>query len=208
MLEGYLAADTYEVYTKATPEEIIRKLLSQTQAVFPAEYEERAEAIGLSMDEVFILASMIEKEAKTVDFASVSAVFHNRLNTKASQTARGTSRALSEANGTLGSDATIKYATGSRKMSLSNQELNVNSPYNTYIYSGLPAGPICSPSKNAIIAALYPDEGMMKSGVLYFCSKDPESGELCFAATYAEHQNNVNIYRPLWEAFDRKKGNQ
>ncbi len=207
ILEGYLAADTYEVYTSATPEQIIRKLLSQTQAVFPAEYEERANEIGMTMDDVITLASVIEKEAKTDDFARVSAVFHNRLNTAASQQVRGTNSALDEANGKLESDATVKYWTGSEKMALTDSDLQAYSPYNTYRNTGLPAGPVCSPGKNAILAALYPDEDMMRAGYLYFCSKAPESGELCFAVTYQEHQLNVSIYRPLWEAYDRRKGN-
>ena len=207
ILEGYLAADTYEVYTTATPEQIIRKLLSQTQAVFPEEYEERANEISMTMDDVITLASVIEKEAKTDDFARVSAVFHNRLNTAASQQVRGTNSALDEANGKLESDATVKYWTGSEKMALTDSDLQAYSPYNTYRNTGLPAGPVCSPGKNAILAALYPDEDMMRAGYLYFCSKEPESGELCFAVTYQEHQLNVSIYRPLWEAYDRRKGN-
>ena len=78
-LEGYLAPDTYEVYVTATAEEILRKLLSQTEAVFPAEMQERAEGMGMTMDQALTLASMIEKEAGAGDFAKVSAVFHNRL---------------------------------------------------------------------------------------------------------------------------------
>lgn len=79
MLEGYLSPNTYEVYTSATADDIIKKLLAQTEAVYPATYDERAEELGLTMDQVLTLASMIEKEAKTADFAKVSAVFHNRL---------------------------------------------------------------------------------------------------------------------------------
>lgn len=82
----------------------------------------------MTMDEVITLASMIEKEAKKSDFAKVSAVFHNRL----------------KADMTLGSDVTIKYATGSEKMVLGDSELSVNSAYNTYTRKGLPVGPICT----------------------------------------------------------------
>ena len=189
-LEGYLAPDTYEIYTNATAEDIIRKLLSQTEAVFRAEYHDRAEEWGMTMDQVITLASMIEKEAKTDDFARVSAVFHNRL----------------KSNMTLGSDVTVKYATGVKRMALTNSDTQVNSPYNTYMYRGLPLGPICSPSAAAIRAALYPDEQFMAEGYLYFCSTNPNTGELYFSKTLEEHNQMVSIYAPLWQAYDKQQG--
>ena len=189
-LEGYLAADTYEIYTSATADDVIRKLLSQTEAVFTAEYHERADQLGMTMDQVITLASMIEKEAKTADFARVSAVFHNRLSR----------------NMNLGSDVTVKYASGVRRMALTDSDLKINSPYNTYMVSGLPLGPICSPSPAAIRAALYPDEQYVQDGYLYFCSKDPNTGELHFSRTLQEHELAVSIYAPLWQAYDREKG--
>ena len=189
-LEGYLAPDTYEIYTNATAEDIVKKLLSQTEAVFTDEYHDRAEALGMTMDQVITLASMIEKEAKTQDFARVSAVFHNRL----------------KANMTLGSDVTVKYASGVRRMSLTNSDLQVDSLYNTYTHKGLPLGPICSPSAAAIQAALYPDEQFVKDQYLYFCSKDPNTGELYFSRTLEEHNLAVSIYAPLWQAYDKEQG--
>ena len=189
-LEGYLAPDTYEIYTSATADDVIRKLLSQTEAVFTAEYHERAEQLGMTMDQVITLASMIEKEAKNPDFAKVSAVFHNRL----------------KKNMNLGSDVTVKYASGVRRMALTDSDLKVNSPYNTYIVNGLPLGPICSPSPAAIRAALYPDEQYVQDNYLYFCSKDPNTGELYFSRTLQEHELAVTIYAPLWQAYDREKG--
>ncbi len=190
VLEGYLAPDTYEIYTNATAEDIVKKLLSQTEAVFTNEYHDRADELGLSMDQVITLASMIEKEAKTADFARVSAVFHNRL----------------RQNMNLGSDVTVKYASGVRRMSLTNSDLQVQSPYNTYLHKGLPVGPICSPSAAAIRAALYPDEQFLSENYLYFCSKDPSTGELHFSCTLEEHNLAVSIYAPLWQAYDREKG--
>ena len=189
-LEGYLAPDTYEIYTNATAVDVIRKLLSQTEAVFTEVYHERAEQLGMTMDQVITLASMIEKEAKNADFAKVSAVFHNRL----------------KKNMNLGSDVTVKYASGVKRMALTDADLKVNSPYNTYIVSGLPLGPICSPSPAAIRAALYPDEQYVQDGYLYFCSKDPNTGELHFSRTLQEHELAVSIYAPLWQAYDREKG--
>ena len=190
ILEGYLAPNTYEVYMTATDEEILRKLLSQTEAVFPADYQTRATELGMTMDEVVTLASLIEKEAKAADFTKVSAVFHNRLTQ----------------NIKLGSDVTIHYITGVRKMNLTNSDLQIDSPYNTYKYAGLPVGPICNPSAEAITAALYPDETYVAENYLYFCSKDPESGELYFSKTQAEHDQAVAIYAPLWQAYDESRG--
>ena len=106
----------------------------------------------------------------------------------------------------LGSDVTIHYITGVRKMNLTNSDLQIDSPYNTYKYAGLPVGPICNPSAEAITAALYPDETYVAENYLYFCSKDPESGELYFSKTQAEHDQAVAIYAPLWQAYDESRG--
>lgn len=144
----------------------------------------------MTMDEVFTLASMIEKEAKTADFAKVSAVFHNRL----------------KKGMTLGSDVTVKYVSGSQKMALSDSDLAVDSAYNTYTRTGLPVGPICNPSMDAVVAALYPDEQYVAQKYLYFCSTDPDSGELHFSKTLEEHNAAVAMYRPLWEEYDRSRG--
>ena len=191
-LEGYLAPDTYEIYTNATADEIIRKLLTQTEAVFKEEYHARAEAMGMTMDQVITLASMIEKEAKTADFAKVSAVFQNRL----------------KSGMRLQSDVTIHYITGVRRMHLTEPELNLSSPYNTYANQGLPLGPICSPSREAIEAALNPDPVFVSENYLYFCAKDPESGELYFSKTLQEHEQAVAVYAPLWDAYDQARGLQ
>jgi len=189
-LEGYLSPNTYEIYTSSSADTIIKRLLSQTEAAYSLAYDERAQEMGMTMDEVFTLASMIEKEAKTADFARVSAVFHNRL----------------KKGMTLGSDVTVKYVSGSEKMVLSGSDLDVNSPYNTYLHKGLPVGPICNPSMGAVVAALYPDEQYLAQKYLYFCSTDPDSGELCFTKTLEEHEAAVAMYRPLWEEYDRSRG--
>lgn len=192
VLEGYLAPNTYEVYVSATEDDIIRKLLSQTEAAFPVEYQERAEELGMTMDQVLTLASLIEKEAKESDFARVSAVFHNRL----------------KEGMKLESDVTIHYITGVRKMALSDSDLIADSPYNTYQVKGLPLGPICNPSPAAIRAALYPDESMINEKYLFFCAKEPESGELYFSKTLDQHKRAVEIYAPYWQKYDADRGIQ
>ena len=190
VLEGYLAPNTYEVYTSATEEEIIRKLLSQTEAVFPEEFQEQATTLGMTMDQVLTMASMIEKEAKEQDFARVSAVFHNRL----------------RAGMKLESDVTIHYITGVRRMALTEEDLKAAGAYNTYQNRGLPPGPICNPSQAAIRAALYPDQAMVAEKYLYFCAKEPESGELYFSRTLEEHERAVAVYAPLWQQYDQNRG--
>ena len=192
VLEGYLSPNTYEFYVTATEEEIIRKLLSQTEAVFTVENQERADELGMTMDQVLTLASMIEKEAKEGDFAKVSAVFHNRL----------------KEGMKLESDVTIHYITGVRKMALSDKDMSVNSPYNTYQVKGLPLGPICNPSAAAIRAALYPDDSMINEKYLFFCAKEPESGELYFSKTLDQHKRAVEIYSDYWKKYDESRGIQ
>ena len=189
-LEGYLAANTYEVYTTATEEEIIRKLLSQTEALFPEELQQEAEAQGLGMNEILTLASLIEKEAKTADFAKVSAVFRNRL----------------KAGMPLESDVTIHYLTGVPKMALSEADLKVDSPYNTYRVKGLPPGPICSPSPAAVLAALRPDQTYLAENYLFFCARDPGSGELYFSRSLQEHEQAVALYVESWKDYDKSRG--
>ena len=189
-LEGYLSPNTYEIYTSSSADTLIKRLLTQTEAAYLSGYDERAQELGLTMDQVFTLASMIEKEAKTSDFAKVSAVFHNRL----------------KAGMTLGSDVTVKYVSGSQKMSLNDSDLAVDSPYNTYTHKGLPIGPICNPSMDAVVAALYPDEQYVAQKYLYFCSAEPESGRLVFSKTLEEHNKAVSYYRQYWEEYDKSRG--
>lgn len=182
LLEGYIFPDTYEIYMDATPESLINKALLRFNDIFSVAMIEQANTLGMSVDDVVILASMIEKEAKASDFTKVSAVFHNRL----------------KQNMTLGSDATVQYITKGSSLTFTQEELQSTSLYNTYLYKGLPLGPIANPGLTAIEAALNPDEAYVKDGYLYFCLKDGESGELVFAKTLAEHEANVKKYRENW----------
>lgn len=203
-LEGYLAPDTYRIFLSATPESIINTLLTQENKVVDdvfyadAEYYQDEEGnyhevetyeSGLSMDQLFILASMIEKEAANdADYARVSAVFHNRL----------------KMGWKLESDPTATYLSGVDKLALSDSEISTQNAYNTYVVTGLPVGPICNPSKAALSAALNPDLSYIQDGYLYFCATEPTSGVLAFAKTKEEHEANVAMYRPLWEEYDRQ----
>ncbi len=187
-LEGYLFPDTYEIYIGSSEETIIAKMLSRMKVIYGIQYMERAEELNMSMDEVLTLASMIQKEGKRATFSKVSSVFHNRL----------------KKDMYLGSDVTVQYALGIRNLVLTQSQLDADSPYNTYIHKGLPVGPVCNPGNEAIDAALYPDEEYLDEEYLYFTLTDPETGELFFSKSLEEHNEAVERYRPLWEAYDEK----
>lgn len=174
LVEGYLFPDTYQFYADEIPANVIDRLLKQFDKVFTLDYEERAEKLGMSIDEVMALASMIEWEGLPKDFKKVSAVFHNRL----------------EDEMKLGSCATLRYVTGVKKLSYTKEEIKTESPFNTYINAGLPIGPVANPGKKAIEAALYPDEEYLEDGYLYFCNVDDQSGDLVFAKTLKQHNKN------------------
>ena len=180
VLEGYLFPDTYEVYTDASAETIITKMLIRFNEMFDDDCIARAQELNMSVDDVITLASMIEKEAKTDDFAKVSAVFHNRL----------------DQDMKLESDAPLQYIWKTESvLDFTQEQMSVNSPYNTYVVAGLPVGAIDNPGKNAVDAALYPDEEFVGDGYLYFVLKAKDSTELVFAKTYEEHLANKEAYQ-------------
>jgi len=184
LLEGYLFPDTYEVYTDASVETILIKMLNRFNEVFTDEYIARAQELGLTMDQVITLASLIEREAAAPDdFSKVSAVFHNRL----------------KQDMPLQSCASLSYALGVTKYVFNATEQATESLYNTYKFNGLPVGPVCNPGKAAIEAALYPNEQFLADGYLYFCNQNPQqTSELVFAKTYEEHEQNVEKYQQYW----------
>ena len=172
-LEGYLYPDTYEVFPNVTEEEIINKMLSRFDSQFTDEDKQRLAETGLSMNELITLASIIEREARIPeDRPIIAGVFYNRL----------------KINMPLQSCATVQYILGEQKSVLTNSDIAIDSPYNTYKISGLPPGPICSPGIESIKAALYPT----KSDYLYFLAKG--DGSHVFSVTYEEHLANKAKY--------------
>ena len=168
--EGYLFPDTYEVPKKYGAEKITKAMLSNfNQISIENKFIDKAEEIGFSLDEIIILASIIEKEAKfSEEKNKVSSVFHNRL----------------EKGMKLQSCATIQYILEKPKERLDENDLKIESPYNTYLYKGLPPGPICNPGLDSIMAALEPGE----DDYLYFVLG--ENGKHIFSKTYQEHLRN------------------
>ena len=186
-LEGYMFPDTYDFYIYGSADGIITRMLDRFKQIYTDEYKKRAEELGMTTDDVIILASIIEKEGGNLeDFKKISGVFHNRLY-------------HSDATGhKLQSDATHQYFMPEKKFSWTTEELQIDSPYNTYMYPGLPIGPICNPGKAAIEAALWPDEDVIKEGYLYFVAADLSKGEILYAKTYEEHLKNVEYARQFW----------
>ncbi|MBE7041143.1 MAG: endolytic transglycosylase MltG [Ruminococcaceae bacterium] len=171
-LEGYLFPDTYQFMYGESEETIIDKMLARFDEVYTDEYENRAKALGMTNDELITLASIVEREAQGDDDRTlVASVFHNRL--KSTQYPY------------LQSCATVQYILKERKTVLSVADTKIDSPYNTYQNPGLPKGPIASPGKEAIEAALYP----AKTDYLFFVLDS--SGKHRFAKTFAEHQENM-----------------
>ena len=170
-LEGYLFPNTY-MFMPNDEYGIINEMLGQFDKVYGEKYRERAEELGMTMDEVITLASIIEREAiGDEDRKLVSSVFHNRIN--------------STEYPYLQSCATVQYVLKERKAVLSIADTKIDSPYNTYINPGLPIGPIASPGEKAIEAALYPEE----SDYFFFVYRN---GKHYFGKTNAEHEQNKN----------------
>ena len=186
-LEGYLFPDTYNFYVGSSNASVINTLLTRFSGVFTPDMQAKAEQMGMSMNEVITLASIVQSEGLTKDFNKISAVFHNRL----------------KADMTLGSDVCVQYAINKKKLVLTAEELNVDSLYNTHKNKGLPPGPICSPGKKAIEAVLSPDADIINGKYYYFTLTDPATGELAFSKTYEEHLRIVEKWRKAWEEYDR-----
>ena len=143
-LEGYLFPDTYQFYCPSEPEEAIEKFLANFNAKVTDEMMLEAGNMGYSFHEIVTIASLIEMEAgNDTERNTISSVIHNRLN--------------SSYYPYLQIDATIQYALGERKEKLLDEDLTVDSPYNTYKYTGLPPGPIANPGLSSLRAALAPE---------------------------------------------------
>ena len=146
-LEGYLFPDTYKFYMgggESAAVWVLNKMLARFDDLFTDEMRAQAEEMGYSMHEVLTIASLIEKETDGTDQTKISSVIHNRMNHPDYETA-----------GFLQIDAAIAYVTGRAVTQADYQD--VDSPYNTYLYQGLPPGPIASPGMVSLYSALHPE---------------------------------------------------
>lgn len=175
-LEGYLFPDTYTFEYGITPAAAVQAMVRRFGQAWTPDMIDRAKAESLSIHQATTLASIIELETRfPEDRPLVSAVFHNRLK-------RGMP---------LRSDVTTAYAAGKPASKLTRADFADASPYNTYVTAGLPPGPICDPSLDALRAALEP----AAVPYLYFVA-EPD-GHLLYATTFAQHLENVRKARAM-----------
>jgi UPF0755 protein len=186
-LEGYLFPDTYEVSVdQPTALDVLKRQLDNFAARVPSLYETALASASTqySLYEVLTLASIVEREAVVAaERSTIAGVYLNRL----------------AAGIKLEADPTVQYALGYQpatkqwwKTPMFLQEYStVDSPYNTYLYPGLPPGPICNPGLSSIQAVLQPEQ----HDYLYFVALPDGSGGHVFAKTFAEHMENVRRYR-------------
>jgi UPF0755 protein len=176
-LEGYLFPDTYSLPRGTTAAQLVERMVAAFQKVMTVELREQAAARGLDVRQLVTLASLVEKEtAKPEERPLVSAVYHNRLQIKMA----------------LYCDPTVIYAlerAGRYTGDLTRDDLQFDSPYNTYRYAGLPPGPIAAPGRASLEAAANPAD----VSYLYFVSRN--DGSHVFANTLDEHNRNVYEYQ-------------
>lgn len=172
LLEGYIYPDTYDFYVGEGAEKALGRFLSNTESKLTDEMYKKAEELGMSMDEVITLASIIQQEASVPSvMAKVSSVLHNRLN--------------SPSYPRLQCDATIFYLKRSVKPYIGEEQADkYDEFYNTYDRKGLPSGPITNPGIEAINAALNPAD------TEYYFFVTDNDGNYYFAKTYREHLEN------------------
>lgn len=192
-LEGYLFPDTYKFYTNDNPKNVLSKFLDGFDYRFTDVMKEKLATIqartgmNLTVHQVVIIASMIEKETSgDGESYTISSVIFNRLRNSANFPY-------------LNIDATLIYALGGnidpetgKTKPLTNADLAMDHPYNTYKYRGLPPGPISNPGRNSLDAALDPE-----STGYYYYVYNPKTGQHIFAKTLKEHENNISYVNSL-----------
>lgn len=169
--------DTYEFYWNTSAEEFVGRMIKEHEKFWKGERSDKAASIGMTPQEVYTLASIVYAETKKPDEAArIAGVYINRL----------------QRNIPLQADPTLKFALGDFSIQrLLKKDFEVESPYNTYKYTGLPPGPICMPPRSYIDAVLNYE----KSDYIFFCAKEDFSGYHNFAVTLQEHNRNAKKYQ-------------
>ncbi len=177
-LEGYLFPKTYRIREGSTAREVIEMMLAQFEQEIATVDLTPAENRGMTMHQVVTLASMIEREAKVADErVLVSSVIYNRL----------------DIGMRLEIDATIEYVLPGNRFRLNSNDLKVDTPYNTYMYEGLPPGPIANPGLEALKAAVNPAD----TEYLYYVLTS-QDGSHTFASTYEEFQQAKQLSKEVF----------
>jgi len=173
-LEGYLFSKDYSIYDHSSPEEDLKIFYEAFKNFYKDSLKKRTEELGYTTHEIVTLASIIKGETNNEEeMPVISGVYHNRLRIGMK----------------LQADPTIQYLFSDGWRRILYEDLEIDSPYNTYKYAGLPPGPINNPGKAAILAALYPE----KNSYLYFVA-DGKGGHK-FSKRYSEHLRNIRKYR-------------
>lgn len=173
-LEGYLFPDTYYFAKDASGQDILDKMLKNFSIKIDAEMISEMDSQKKTLHEILTMASIIEGEVQNdADRKIVAGLFWNRI----------------IADMTLGSDATLEYVLGTNAKQHSIAQTKIDSPYNTYLYKGLPPGPVSNPGMAAILASIYP----AKTDFVYFLS-DLKTGKTIFSKTFEEHIANKAKY--------------
>lgn len=171
-LEGYLYPDTYEFTTPQNALYVINKMLVRFDEQFTDDMRQKVESSGRTIHEIITIASMIEKETDGTDRANIASVIYNRLNNASGGT-----------QGYLQIDATLAYINGGNVPTEADK--SIDSPYNTYLYKGLPAGPISNPGLESIQAAMNPSS----TSYYYYALGDDKVHH--FFKTLREQQNFI-----------------
>ncbi|MDR0749933.1 MAG: endolytic transglycosylase MltG [Tannerellaceae bacterium] len=169
--------NTYEIYWNIVANKLLQRMYHEYNTFWTDSRREKAQAINLTPIEIAILASIVEEETAVADeYPVVAGLYLNRL----------------KRDIPLQADPTVKFAVGDFSLQrVLYKYLEIESPYNTYKYTGLPPGPIRIPSIRGIDGVL----NYMQHNYLYMCAKDDFSGRHNFAVTLAEHNRNAERYR-------------
>lgn len=181
-----IVPNTYTFYWNITASRLMHRLHDEQKKFWNEERLQKAHNLGLTPQQVYTLASIVDEETNKYDeMPLIASVYLNRLNKQMA----------------LGADPTVKYALrnfAAKRVTGKMIDESAQSPYNTYRNNGLPPGPICTPSVKTIDAVL----NTANTDYLYFCAKADFSGYHAFAATHAEHLKNARAY---WKALDSLK---
>jgi UPF0755 protein len=188
-LEGYMYPSTYSFPMGAKPPEVIKKMVEQFRKIWKPEWSDKAKSLGRTPQEIVTIASLIETESKVdAERAVVASVIYNRLNK----------------NIALGLDQTAVYVAKMQNRwdgTINKSDLEVDSPYNTRKFSGLPPGPISSPSESAIEAALNPKQ---TDYLFYVLNVEKNDGSHNFYSSAADFERGKAAYQ-IWLEDQRAK---
>lgn len=183
-LEGYLMPDTYKFYWQTDEFEIVDRMANGFKNFFVDSLKARLRGSQMSLNEVVTLASIVEGESGIdAELPTIAGVYLNRL----------------RKNMKLDADPTIQYLLPEGPRRLRYSDLRIESPYNTYLYRGLPPGPVNNPGRLAILSVLYPE----KNRYLFFVATGV--GGHHFSKSYSEHEKAVRVFRKVRRTMQKNR---